>query len=331
MKRTLITLAVIIGIAVVFVLLGPFYIVEEGQQAVVTRFGRIVAVSTDAGLKFKIPVVDNVRVYSKRLLSWDGERQRLPTSENQFIWVDTTARWRIDDPQLFYESVTTEQQGYARLDDVIDSAVRTVVARNELREAVRNSNLINEIEREMLVEQQDEDIDVQEIEELTDIERDYEPVSKGREQLSQEMFEAASELTPEYGIELEDIIIRQIRYSEDLTESVYNRMIKERNQIASAYRSYGEGMRAEWVGKLQNEKQKIISGAYKESETIKGRADAEASQIYAEAYTQDEDFFEFWRSIESYRRVLPNFEKTLSTEMDYFRYLYGKEGSLEQR
>lgn len=327
MRRTLITLAVILALAVVFVLLGPFYIVEEGQQAVVTRFGRIVHVSTDAGLKFKVPLVDNVRVYSKRLLSWDGERQRLPTSENQFIWVDTTARWRIEDPQLFYESVTTEEQGYSRLDDIIDSSVRTIVARNELREAVRNSNIINEIEREMLIEQQEEEIDVQEIEELTDIEREYDPVSRGRVDLSREMFEDASKITPQFGIKLEDIIIRQIRYSEDLTESVYNRMIKERNQIASAYRSYGEGQKAEWLGKLQNEKQKVLSGAYKESETIKGRADAEAGQIYAEAYEQDENFFEFWRSIESYRRVLPNFEKTLSTDMDYFRYLYGKEGN----
>lgn len=327
MKRTLIILAVIVGLLVVFVLLGPFYMVEEGQQSVVTRFGRIVSVSRDAGLKFKIPLVDNVRIYSKRILSWDGERQRLPTAENQFIWVDTTARWKIEDPQLFYESVTSEQQGYSRLDDVIDSAVRTVIARNELREAVRNSNLINEIEREMIVEQQDEEIDVQEIEELTDIERDYQPVSKGREALSREMFEAASQITPQYGIELVDIIIRQIRYSEDLTESVYNRMIKERNQIASAYRSYGEGKRAEWLGRLQNEKQKILSSAYKESETIKGRADAEATQIYAGAYQQDEDFFEFWRSIESYRRVLPNFEKTMSTDMEYFQYLYGKEGN----
>lgn len=327
MRRTIITLAVILGIVIVFVLLGPFYMVEEGQQSVVTRFGRMVNVSTEAGLKFKVPLVDNVRIYSKRLLSWDGERQRLPTAENQFIWVDTTARWKIVDPQLFYESVTTEEQGYSRLDDVIDSAVRTIVARNELREAVRSSNIINEIEREMLIEQQEEDINVQEIEELTDIEKEYQPVSKGRDALSQEMFEEASQITPQFGIELEDIIIRQIRYSEDLTESVYNRMIKERNQIASAYRSYGEGQKAEWLGKLQNEKQRVLSGAYKESETIKGRADAEATQIYAEAYEQDEDFFEFWRSIESYRRVLPNFEKTLSTDMDYFRYLYGKEGN----
>ncbi len=326
MRRSIITLVVIVAIAAAFVVLGPFYIVEEGQQAVVTRFGKLVEVSDEAGLKFKIPVIDNVVRYPKKILSWDGDAQRLPTAENQFIWVDTTARWRITDPKLFYESVTTLEQGYTRLDDVIDSSVRTIVARNELREAVRNSNVINEIERQSIVEQKEEEVNVEELKELTDIQKEYQQVNKGREALSEEMLEAAATITPDYGIELIDIVIRQIRYSEDLTESVYNRMIKERNQIAEAYRSYGEGKRAEWLGKLQNEKETILSSAYKEAETIKGKADAEATQIYADAYMQDPEFFEFWRSVESYRKVLPSFEKTLSTDMDYFKFLYDKEG-----
>ena len=328
MKRSIITLAVIIGIVVVFVLLGPFYIVEEGRQAVVTRFGKLITVTEDAGLNFKVPVIDTVSIYPKKILSWDGDAQRLPTAENQFIWVDTTARWKIVDPKLFYESVSTLEQGYTRLDDVIDSSVRTIVARNELREAVRNSNIINEIERETIIEQQqEEEVDVEELKELTDIKQEYQNVSKGREALSEEMFEAASEITPDYGIELVDIVVRQIRYSEDLTESVYNRMIKERNQIAEAYRSYGEGRKAEWLGKLENERETVLSQAYKTAETIRGKADAEAAGVYAQAYQEDPDFFEFWRSIESYRKVLPNFQKTLSTEMDYFKFLYGKEGN----
>jgi membrane protease subunit HflC len=326
-KRSLITLATIIALVVIFVLIGPFYIVEEGRQAVVTRFGKLVTVSTEAGLKFKVPVIDNVTIYPKKILSWDGDAQRLPTAENQFIWVDTTARWKITDPKLFYESVTTLEQGYTRLDDVIDSSVRTIIARNELREAVRNTNVINEIERESIVEQKEEEVNVEELKELTDIKREYQQVNKGRETLSEEMYNAASQITPDYGIELIDIVIRQIRYSEDLTESVYNRMIKERNQIAEAYRSYGEGKKAEWLGKLENEKQTILSEAYREAETIKGEADAQATQIYADAYQQEPEFFEFWRSIESYRKVLPNFEKTLSTDMDYFKFLYGKEGN----
>ena len=329
MKRTLTTIGIILGLVIIFLLLGPFYVVEEGKQAVVTRFGKMVAVKEEAGLKFKVPFIDSVTIYPQKILSWDGDAQRLPTSENQFIWVDTTARWEITDPQLFYESVTTLEQGYTRLDDVIDSSVRTIIARNELREAVRNSNVINEIERESIVEQQQskEEVDVDELKELTDIRQEYSEVKKGRVALSQEMYEAASKITPEYGIELEDIIIRQIRYSDDLTESVYNRMIKERNQIAEAYRSYGQGKKAEWLGKLENEREKILSSAYKEAETIKGNADAEATEIYADAYQQAPDFFEFWRSIESYKKTLPEFQKTLSTDMNYFKYLYNKEGS----
>jgi membrane protease subunit HflC len=286
----------------------------------------MVAVKQEAGLKFKLPLFDNVIKYPKKILSWDGDAQRLPTAENQFIWVDSTARWKISDPQLFYESVTSLEQGYQRLDDVIDSTVRTVIARNELREAVRNTNVINEIERKTIVERKEEEVDVEELKELTDIQREYQTVEKGRVALSNSMYETASKNTPEYGIELVDILIRQIRYSDDLTESVYNRMIKERNQIAEAYRSHGQGKKAEWLGKLENEKETILSEAYKKAETIKGNADAKATQIYAEAYQQDPEFFEFWRSIESYRKTLPKFSKTLSTEMDYFKFLYSKEG-----
>ena len=330
MKKMITTAVVLLIIVVVFVLLGPFYILEQGEQAVVTRFGKIVSTVTEPGLKFKVPVVDNVVKYSAKILSWDGDAQRIPTAENQFIWVDATARWKIADPQKFYEAVSTLEQGWARLDDVIDSTIRTVITSNNLREAVRNTNVINEIETSTeILQQQDEEVDVEELRKLTQTETTYETVSRGREALSQEMYELAADLTPDYGIELVDIIIRQIRYSDDLTESVYNRMIKERNQIAEAYRSYGQGKKAEWLGKLENERKTILSEAYEESETLRGEADAEATLIYAQAYEQDPEFFEFWRSIESYRKTMPRFRKTLTTDMDYFKYLYNEEGNAE--
>jgi len=129
-------------------------------------------------------------------------------------------------------------------------------------------------------------------------------------------------MVPEYGIELIDVVTRQIRYSNELTQSVYARMIKERNQIAQAFRSEGEGRKAEWLGKMDNEKRSILSAAYNRAETIRGTADAEAARIYADAYNRDRTFFDFWRAVESYRSTLPQFEKTLSTDMEYFRYLY---------
>ncbi len=329
MKKVITVIVVIAVLLFVLMLLGPFYVLEEGEQAVVTRFGAIVSSQGSAGLKFTMPVVDTVIKYPKKILSWDGDAQRIPTAENQFIWVDTTARWKITDPVKFYESVTTLEQGWSRLDDVIDSSVRTVIADNPLNEAVRNSNIISVTKSPDIIIGDEAVIEGSGIEELLKANftaTSYEEVYKGREILSEEMFNAASKLTAQFGIELIDILIRQIRYSDDLTESVYNRMIKERRQIAEFYRSYGEGKKAEWLGKLDNEKRSVLSGAYEKSETIKGTADAEATKIYSAAYGNNAEFFEFWRSIESYKKVLPNFRKTLTTDMEYFKYLYNADG-----
>ena len=327
MKKT-VTIVVIVAVAlIIFFVLGPLYVIEEGQQAVVTRFGKVVNTMTEAGLKFKMPLVDNVVKYSKRLLAWDGDAQRIPTQEKMFIWVDTTARWRISDPLKFYESVTTMEGAFGRLDEVIDSSVRTVIAENLLSEAVRNSNVINSINRENQIEQvQTEAGNLEDIASFTSVLASYPDIRKGRNALSKAMFDKASAIAPQYGIILEDIIIRQIRYSEDLTQSVYDRMIKQRNQIAEAYRSYGEGMKSEWGGRMTNEKQAILSRAYETAEEIKGKADAQATNIYAAAYQADEEFFTFWSSIESYRKTLPKFSKTLTTDMDYFKYLYSSTG-----
>ncbi|MFP4484285.1 MAG: protease modulator HflC [Spirochaetota bacterium] len=329
MKRVVTIIVVIAVVLLIFFLLGPLYVVEEGEQAIVTRFGEIVDVQTAAGLKFKTPVVDNVVKYPARILSWDGDPRRIPTEENQFIWVDTTARWRITDPAQFYASVTSLEQAYSRLDDVIESAVRSVIARNPLEEAVRDSNIINEIDQEEIIQADAEEIEEEGIQELTDListQARQEPVEKGRQVLSNDMFESAAQVTPDFGIELIDVVVRQIRYSDDLTESVYDRMVSERRRIAQAYRSFGEGRKEEILGELENERERILSEAYRESETIRGTADAEAAGVYSEAYSQDEDFFEFWRAVESYRDVMPRFRKTLTTDPQYFRYLYDEDG-----
>lgn len=329
MKRVITIIVVVAVVLIIFFLLGPLYIVEEGEQAVVIRFGEIVNAETEAGLKFKTPVVDNVVKYPARILSWDGDPRRIPTEENQFIWVDTTARWVITDPTLFYSSVTSIEQAYSRLDDVIESAVRSVIARNPLEEAVRDTNVINEIEREEIIQADAEEIEAEGIQRLADListQTEQEPIEKGRQELSNEMFQSAADVTPDFGIKLVDIIIRQIRYSDELTESVYDRMVSERRRIAQAYRSFGEGRKEEILGELENERETILSEAFARAETIRGEADAEAAAIYSEAYSQDEGFFEFWRAVESYRTVLPRFRKTLTTDPQYFEYLYDEDG-----
>ena len=321
MKKALTTVIIIAIILIGIVVAGPFYIVNEGEQAVVVQFGRITNVVTNAGLKLKIPFIDEVVRYPKKIMAWDGEARIIPTAERQFIFVDVVARWRIDDPKKFYESINRVEAAYSKLAEIIDSEVRTVVAENPLRESVRNSNII--LERapdtgDLGLEELDTEIIVS----TTQINTNNDVISRGRRQLAGEILTRSRRMFPEYGIELIDVVTRQISYSPELTPSVYARMIRERNQIAMFYRSQGEGRKAEWLGRLDNDRRSILSAAYEQAETIRGRADAEAARIYADAYNTDRSFFDFWRAIESYRTTMPNFNKTLTTNMDYFRYLY---------
>jgi len=323
MKKFVTGLIIIFALVIIFVLMGPLYIVNEGNQVVVTRFGSIVKTHTDAGLHIKIPFLDKVTTYPKLVLSLDGDAQRIPTKENQFIIVDTTSRWRISDPEKFYQSFKDLNSAYNKLSDIIDSSTRTVITQNRLSEIVRSSNIINENKDSGSSAQDDE---TKEIENLVTESTANELVSFGRSELCKQMTEDANKLVPEYGIELIDIVPRQIKYSDELTESVYNRMIKDRSQVAQAYRSLGEGKKAEWLGKLESEKRTIASEAYRKSEEIKGNADAQAAKIYADAYNADPEFYTFWKSMESYKNTLKDFKATYSTDMDYFDYLYSANG-----
>ncbi|MGN0729789.1 protease modulator HflC [Treponema sp.] len=327
LNKLYLRLAGIVLVILLFLSTGPFYIVNEGEQAVVTRFGQIVKSCTSTGLYFKVPFLDVVTFYPSLILSLEGDQARIPTKENQFIIVDTTSRWKISDPALFYQSFKTLDAAYNKLSDVIDSSTRTIITRNRLSEIVRSSNLINEeknADSSQLAGIEGEDS--AEIEALVNVNSNNESVAKGRSALCQEMADDARKMVGEYGIELIDIVPRQIKYSDELTESVYNRMIKERNQVAQAYRSLGEGKKSEWLGKLENEKRTIESEAYRKSEETKGRADAEAAAIYTKSYTRDPQFYEFWKSLESYKSTMGNFDVTYSTKMDYFKYLYSSDG-----
>jgi membrane protease subunit HflC len=327
MKKLVITLIVIFVVILGIFMLGPFYIIDEGEQAVVVQMGKLVNVVTTSGLHLKVPFIDEVVRYPKRIMAWDGEQKSMPTREKQYIWVDVIASWRISDPQKFYESISTINAAYSKLAEVIDSEVRTVVAENYLRESVRNSNII--LDRPDTPDSLGigDAIDAEAIPTLIiQSEGSRDPIQRGRRQLAEEILARSRRMVPEYGIELIDVVTRQIRYSDELTQSVYSRMIKERNQIAQAFRSEGEGKKAEWMGKMDNERRSILSAAYERAETIRGTADAGATRIYADAYGKDRSFFEFWRAVESYRTTIPNFDKTLSTNMDYFRYLYSPNG-----
>ena len=321
MKKFIGWLITIVILLVLFLAAGPLFIVNEGSQVVVTRFSKIVNSHTYAGLHFKVPFLDHVIEYPKLILSLDGDEQRIPTKENQYIIVDTTSRWRITDPEAFYKNFQTLANSYNKLSDIIDSSCRTVITQNRMSEIVRSSNIINETKEE---EQTDEE--TIEINNLVNADTTNEVVTKGRNVLCKQMAEKARAEIAGYGIELIDIVPRQVKYSDELNESVYNSMIKDRNQVAQAYRSLGEGKKAEWLGRLESDKRSIASEAYRKSEEIKGAADAEAARIYAEAYNKDPEFYTFWKSMESYKNNLKDYPATLSTSMDYFDYLYGADG-----
>ncbi|MCL2230055.1 MAG: protease modulator HflC [Treponema sp.] len=329
MKKIYTTLIVIAAIIIGLFLAGPFFVINEGEQAVIIQLGTLKRVITDAGLKLKIPFIDEVVRYPKKIMAWSGTPELIPTAEGQYIFVDVVARWRISDPSTFYKSLKTEATAIDRLGRIIESSVRTVVAENPLIESVRNSNIITERAGTQVLGGDDiditVDINVEEIGSPAQNESNHRPITKGRRQLAQLILARSSQdLEKEFGIELIDIVTRQISYSAQLTQSVYARMIRERNQLAMAYRSDGEGRKAEWMGKMNREKETVLSGAYEQSQTIMGRADAEAARIYSLAYSGGDraNFYSFWRAIESYRQTMPKFDKTLTTDMEYFRYLY---------
>jgi len=334
MSKIMRTILILIVIGVVIALLRPFFVLPEGEQAVVTRFGTIEKVHVEAGLKIKLPLIDQITRYSKKILSWDGDPQRLPTSEKQFIWVDTTARWKIVDAKTFYERVTVMDDAYSRLDNVIESAVRTVVSKYPLSESVRSTNIILESGNTILDFQSDNAQDAvgEEVTLNTDADEEpgigdllataFTPIDLGRERLSNEMIERSQGSMPEYGVRLLDVVIRQIRYSDDLTQSVYDRMISGRQKIATGYRSNGNGLKAEWIGQLNRDKEIILSEAEREAALIRADGDSQAARIYADSYNADPEFYSFWKALESYRATLPSQRKVLSTNMEFFRYLY---------
>lgn len=309
----------IIILVVLFFFLKPFYILNEGNVAIITKFGAVVKTEKEAGLHFKMPLIHTVNKYTAKLLRLDGDPQKILTLEKQYLRVDTTSRWRIVDVKKFYESLTTYDSAYSRLSDIVDSSVRDIISVNSLADVVRSSNIINESKNteEFNLENTEVDLGSLKTEKVN-----FPVIKKGRETLADEILAKANSQLGEFGLEVVDLIFKGIKYSDELENSVFSRMIKERNQIAGTFRSTGDGEKLKILGELENEKRTILSQAYAESERIKGDADAKAVAIYAESYGKSPEFYSFWKSMEIYKNSLPETEKVLSTDMEYFQYLY---------
>jgi len=318
-KKSVIIIVVVVLLALLVYMLKPFYILKEGEVAIITQFGELVGTKEEAGLHFRMPILHKVHIYTAKLLRLDGDPQKILTKEKQFIEVDTTSRWRISDIKKFYQSLVTYGAAFSRLSDIVDSSVRDVVTVNSLHDIVRSSNIIVDSTHKEKFDIDSNDINMDDISyENTS----YTKIAKGRANLANEILKKANSQLGEFGIEVIDVIFKQIKYSDELQNSVFSRMIKDRNQIAQRFRSIGEGKKAEWLGKLENEKKNVLSKAYAESERIKGEADAKAASVYAESYQKDIEFYTFWKSMEMYSKSLPASDKILSTDMDYFRHLY---------
>jgi membrane protease subunit HflC len=308
---------IVVAVILFLLITNSFYKLSESEQAIITQFGRPVGGSIkDAGLHFKIPMIQALHRFEKRILNWDSSADQIPTADKKYIWLDTTARWRINDPLRFYTSVGNVRGAQTRLDDIIDSASRDIVSSFVLVEVVRNSNRILELREEV---PESEDISGGEEEEIETV---IEEVEFGRKHLTKMILERASELVPQYGIELLDVQVKRLNYIEDVRKKVYERMISERQRIASKYRSEGEGKKAEIVGMKDKELNRIYSEAYRKSETIRGEADAQATKIYADAYRQDPEFYSFLKTLDVYKETTgENSRVILTTDTELYRYL----------
>jgi len=304
------------GIIIIIIILlsGPLYVVDETEQVVVTQFGRAIGEPIkEPGLYFKIPFIQQANRFRKNLLEWDGDPGQIPTLDKTFIWVDTFARWKIVDPLKFFETVNNEIAALGRLDDIIDPAVRNFITSFPLIETVRMT---------------DRELDTFEagIDEVQDI-RSLGEVKTGRAKITKGIMEQAQPKVAKFGIELVDVKIKRLNYVEEVRKSVYQRMIAERKQIAEKFRSEGKGEARKIEGDREKEMKRITSGAYRKAQEIKGKADAEATKIYAQAYGVDPDFYSFVNTLDIYKETLDKDSTlVLSTDSEFFKYMKGYMG-----
>jgi modulator of FtsH protease HflC len=301
-------LIVAIVIVVLFVASGGVFVVDETQQVVITQFGKPVGEPIkDAGLHFKIPLIQKANFFDKRWLEWDGDANQITTKDKKYIWVDTYARWRISKPLLFFETMTNEMSAQGRLDDIIDGETRVNVAKFNLIEVVRTTNR----PMNLTISAGSGPVD----------QKDFH-VNTGREEISRLILEKIRKVTPSYGIEMVDFRIKRLNYEKSVRAKVYERMISERQRIAEEYRSEGQGRKAEVIGKTQRELERIQSEAYRKSEEIKGKADAQATKIYADTYSQDPNLYKFLKGLEALKATASQKQTLiLSTDSEFYELM----------
>lgn len=295
--------AIIIAI-LLFVLYNSFFVVDERKQVIITQFGKPVGDAIkEPGLGFIIPFIQEVNEFDKNLLEWDGDPGQIPTLDKRYIDVDTFARWKIVDPLRFFRTVHNEMGAQGRLDDILDAAVRNLIAKYSLIETVRMTN---------------RELDTSEV---------VGEVKIGRIKITKEIMEQAQPKLEKFGIELVDVEIKRLNYVSQVQRSIFDRMIAERKQIAEKFRSEGHGEARKIEGDMEKEMKRITSEAYKSAEEIKGKADAEAIAIYAKALEKDPEFYSFQKTLDIYKQSIgKDSSLILSTESEFLKYFNGYKG-----
>ena len=307
-KKTRNIIIFVIVMAAVIVLADAIYIVNETNQVIVTQFGEPIggAVNT-AGVHLKMPFIQKANYFEKRWLEWEGDSNQIPTKDKKYIWVETYCRWRISDPLVFFQRVQDERGAHSRLDDIVDGETRNAVANYDLIEIVRSSNRVFERSEESVAKDESEVIA---------------KIELGRDKIAKIILEKADKITPEFGVEIKDVQIKRVNYVDEVQKKVFERMIAERQRIASKYRSEGDGKSAEIRGQKEKELKRIQSEAYRKAQEIMGKADAEATRIYATAYNLDPELYQFLKTLESYRTSLAKDTwLVLSTDSEFLKYL----------
>lgn len=315
-------LAALFVFAVLIVASGAVYTVSETQQVIITQFGKPVGEPvTESGLHFKIPFVQEVNRINNQILEWDGQRTEMPTKDKLYISVDTFGRWRITKPLEYFRRLRDERSAQSRLEDILGSETRNAIAKHDLIEVIRTTK-----DREPTPDES-----LEEIREGSNKIGVLHSISKGRKRIEEEIRSSARIKLAEFGIELLDVRFKRINYNPSVVEKIYERMISERQQIASRFRSEGEGEAAKIMGSKERDLSEISSEAYKRVQEVRGQADAEATEIYANAYGQSpeaRELYLFVKTMETYRRVLgPDTNLVLSTSSDIFRFLTDASGA----
>jgi membrane protease subunit HflC len=327
MKRPTLVLGLVGAFFVYLFLSGIMYTVSETEQVFVTEFGKPVGTpinadpaKNEAGLHFKKPFVQEVNRIEKRILEWDGPPTEMPTRDKLYITVDNFARWRISDPKLYFEKLRDERSALSRLDDIIGSETRAVIASHDLIEVVR-SDKDRKPQRDEALVAADSNLGL------------LPPIRDGRSLLDQQILKAAAPKVKTWGIELIDIRFKRINYKQGVVEKIYARMASERKQIADRFRSEGAGEAAKILGRKERDLQQIESEAYRKEQEVRGKADAEATGIYAAAYNASPsaaDFYQFIKTLETYQSTLSkDTTAVFTTDSDLFRLLKNVEPKKE--